>query len=58
VVAPQDSLAIARDYTRMIVDNGSSAPVSAVTFAMPDTDHTFPAIKLVINNELNAQCPN
>jgi hypothetical protein len=58
VIAPQDPLQIPRDYTRMIIDNGSSAPVSAVTFDMPDADSVFPAIKLVIDNELNAQCPN
>jgi hypothetical protein len=58
VVAPQDPLAIPRDYTRMIVDTGSTIPVSAVTLTMPDADYSFPAIKLVINNELNAQCPN
>ena len=58
VIAPQDPLAIARDYTRMIVDTGSSVPVSAVAFTMPDADYSFPAITLIINPELNAQCPD
>jgi len=58
VIAPQDPLQIPRNYTRMIVDNGSSVPVSAVSFTMPDTDYSFPAIKLVIDDELNAQCPD
>jgi hypothetical protein len=56
VVAPQDPLAIPRDYTRMIVNNGSSVPVSTVTLTMPDADESFPTITLVINNELNIQC--
>jgi hypothetical protein len=57
VIAPADPVQIARDYTRMVID-GSSQPVSSTTFTMPDTDYTLPAIKLIIDNELNAQCPN
>jgi hypothetical protein len=58
VIAAADPLQIARDYTRMIIANGNAQPVSSTTVIMPDTDYTFPAIKLVIDNELNAQCPN
>jgi hypothetical protein len=57
VIAPADPLQIARDYTNMIIA-GSSYPVSSTTFVMPDANHSFPAIKLVIDNSANAQCPN
>jgi hypothetical protein len=57
VIAPADPVQIARDYTRMIID-GSSQPVSSTTFTMPDANHSFPAIKLVIDSPANAQCPN
>jgi hypothetical protein len=57
VIAPADPLQIARDYTRMIID-GSSQPVSSTMVIMPDTDYSFPTIRLVIDDELNAQCPN
>jgi hypothetical protein len=57
VVAPADPLQLPRDYTRMIIA-GSSQPVSSTTFTMPDTDYTLPTINLIIDDELNAQCPN
>jgi hypothetical protein len=57
VIAPADPLQLPRDYTNMIIE-GSSVPVSSTTFVMPDANHSFPAIKLVIDDYANAQCPN
>ncbi|HYF62635.1 MAG TPA: VWA domain-containing protein, partial [Herpetosiphonaceae bacterium] len=57
VVAPQDPARLPRDYTRMLIAGRGSSPLASLAFTMPDAPHALPAIKLVIDNVANAQCP-
>jgi hypothetical protein len=57
VVAPQDPLAIARNYTNMLVD-GNPTPQSSIIFTMPDAAFSLPTTTLVIDSPANAACPN
>jgi hypothetical protein len=58
VIAAQDPLQQPRNYTKMIVEGGSAVPVASMTVIMPKSAFTAPKVKLVIDNPVNAQCPN
>jgi hypothetical protein len=57
VVAPQDPLAIARNYTNMLLDS-NPVPQSSIPFTMPDAAFSLPTTTLVIDSPANAACPN
>jgi hypothetical protein len=57
VVAPQDPLAIARNYTNILVD-GNPVPQRSIPFTMPDAAFSLPTTTLVIDSPANASCPN
>jgi hypothetical protein len=56
VISPNDPLRIARNYTRLI-PSGTNNPVSALTFVMGNSNLALTTAKLVIDNPVNAMCP-